>query len=45
MHRIATSGRYRTDPHVIRETWTWDEVLEANAILDAFDAAEDEAKE
>lgn len=43
MHRIATSGRYRADPHEIRTRWTWDEVLEANAMLDAFEAAEDAA--
>lgn len=40
MHRIATSGRYYVSPHEIRERWTWLEVLEAHAMLDAFEAAE-----
>jgi hypothetical protein len=40
VHRIATSTRYSVSPHEIRERWTWLEVLEAHALLDAFDAAE-----
>lgn len=40
MHRIATSERYRVSPYEIRTHWTWREVLEANAVLDAFAEAE-----
>jgi hypothetical protein len=39
VHRIATSELYRVSPHEIRTQWTWLEVLEANVMLDAFDAA------
>lgn len=39
VHRIATSELYRVSPHEVRECWTWREVLEANAVLDAFDEA------
>jgi len=39
VHRIATSGRYFVSPHEIREQWSWRDVLEANAVLDAFEAA------
>lgn len=41
VHRIATSERYRgLDPHAIRTSWSWLEVLEANVVLDAFADAE-----
>ena len=39
IHRIATSEHYRVSPHEIRTCWMWREVLEANAVIDAFEAA------
>ena len=40
VHRIATNERYCVSPHEIRERWSWPEVLEAHALLDAFEDAE-----
>ena len=40
VYRIAMSERFSVSPHEIRERWTWQEVVEAHDVLDAFEAAE-----
>lgn len=42
VHRVATSSVYGgLDPHVIRASWSWREVVEANRVIDAFDDAKE----
>jgi hypothetical protein len=40
IHRVATSKHYHVSPHEIRSCWTWAELCETHAMLDAFDEAE-----
>ena len=42
VHRVATSERYRCQPWEIRERWTWRDVLDAHAVLNAFEDAEEQ---
>lgn len=35
--RIAVSGHFSSDLHVVRTTWTLPEIIEAHVVLDYFD--------
>jgi hypothetical protein len=39
VHRVAVSGRYADPLHTILTAWTLADVLDANDVLDALDAA------
>lgn len=42
VHRVATSGRYPDALHMILSEWSWADVMDAIAVLDAFEDARPE---
>lgn len=38
VYRLATSERFSTDPHTVRNVWSYAEQVEAHKALDALDA-------
>ncbi len=44
IHRVAGSERYRCQPWEVRERWTWRDVIDAHAVLNAFEDAERESE-
>lgn len=45
IHRVATSGHYRDPLHTIVTQWSLADVMQANAVIDAIEAAVRKARE
>lgn len=41
--RIATSDQFRCGLHTLLREWTWPMLVQAHAVLDAFDASRQRA--
>jgi hypothetical protein len=41
IHRVAVSGKYRDPLHTIETEWSFQDLLDANDVLDAIEDAEE----